>query len=147
MTHADRPFEVLRLDHVVLRTGQMPAMLGFYESLGAVLMRDLRDRVGLVQLRLGESMIDLLDVDDRAQDVAASIDGRNMDHFAVRIEPFDEAAILSFCATCGIKAQALSMPIMGADGFGPAVYLQDPDGNRVELKGPPNEDQSPPELR
>jgi hypothetical protein len=80
----------------------------------------------------------MLDIVTATTDSApGSEDHRNLDHFAVRVDPFDEAAILAFCDERHIPAQAMPVPIFGADGLGPAVYIEDPDGNRVELKGPP----------
>ncbi|TNF79048.1 MAG: hypothetical protein EP301_14210 [Gammaproteobacteria bacterium] len=69
---------------------------------------------------------------------------RNLDHFALRISPFNAEAIKAFCQENGIPAEAPDFLLLGADGFGPAVYIEDPDGNRVELKGPSVE--VPPEV-
>ena len=79
-------------------------------------------------------MIDIIGTDELD---GADPAGRNLDHFALRIEPFDESDILAFCAEHQIEAQAMAQPLLGADGYGPAIYIRDPDGNRVELKGPP----------
>lgn len=149
MTDTNRPFEIARLDHLVLRTNQIDALLGFYELFGATVERDLREKMGMLQLRLGDSMMDIVDADGvvgKMGDTGAgpAVDGRNLDHFAVRVDPYDEAEVLAFCAAHGVEAQALPMPLLGADGYGPAIYAKDPDGNRIELKGPPNEDQTPP---
>ena len=151
MNHLKRPFEISRLDHVVLRTGQLPEMLAFYEHLGASVERDVIEKMGMVQMRLGDSMMDILDINGPIakmsdQGSGPAVDGRNMDHFAIRIDPYDQSEILEFCSQKGIEAQPLPMLLLGADGYGPAVYIKDPDGNRVELKGPPNDDQTPPEI-
>ena len=135
-----RPFEVSHLDHLVLRTTRLQEMADFYVLLGGYVARDVRSELGMLQIQLGRSMIDLIDVDDKlgaAGGSAPQDQGRNLDHFAVRIEPFDEASILSFCAQHDLSAQALPFNLYGADGLGPAVYVSDPDGNKVELKGPP----------
>ncbi len=146
-----RPFEIERLDHLVLRTDELAPLLHFYQLLGCTIERDATEKLGIIQLRLGHSMIDLLDINGKLgemlnEDAPPAKEGRNLDHFAVRIEPFDEQEILDFCSANDIEAQALPMPLLGADGFGPAVYIKDPEGNRVELKGPPNEDQTPPQI-
>ena len=151
MSDVKRPFKIARLDHLVLRTNQLDALLDFYICLGASIERDLRDKMGMLQLRLGESMMDIVDVDGVVGKMGdpgtgPAVDGRNLDHFAVRVDPYDEAKILAFCAAHNIEAQALPIPLLGADGYGPAIYAKDPDGNRIELKGPPNEDQTPPTL-
>ena len=137
-----RPFTVLRLDHIVLRTEHPARLQAFYEQLGCRVVRDAGPEKGLVQLTLGDSMLDIVDVNGEIGRMgdsggAPATDGRNVDHFAVRIEPFDEAAILAFCAEHDIPARALPFPLLGADGLGPAVYITDPEGNRMELKGPP----------
>ena len=149
MSDQTRPFNITRLDHLVLRTNQIDALVEFYELFGATIERDGREKMGMLQLRLGDSMLDIVDADGavgKMGDPGAgpSVDGRNLDHFAVRVDPYDESEILAFCEVHGVHAQALPMPLLGADGFGPAIYAKDPDGNRVELKGPPNEDQTPP---
>ncbi len=151
MTTKPRPFEIERLDHLVLRTNNIEKLVSFYELIGCTIQRDLRDKMGMVQLRLGHSMIDIVDVNGMVGKMgdagaAPSKDGRNLDHFAVRIEPFNQQNILDFCASQDIEAQPLPISLLGADGFGPAIYIKDPDGNRVELKGPPNEDQTPPDV-
>ena len=63
-------------------------------------------------------------------------EGRNMDHFCLTIEPFDEAALRAHLADHGIAAGAVKKRY-GAEGEGPSLYITDPDGNTVELKGPP----------
>ena len=131
---SNAPFSLLRLDHLVLRTADLPRLRAFYESLGCTVAREL-EAMRMVQLSTGASMIDLVEVDDRG--AAEDATGRNLDHFALRIEPFDAGAIVAFCEARGIPVRVMGQPLLGADGFGPAVYLEDPDGNRVELKGPP----------
>ncbi|NOX50078.1 MAG: VOC family protein [Gammaproteobacteria bacterium] len=143
------PFEIQRLDHLVLRSSNVESLLSFYQLLGCQVVRDGREKIGLLQLRLGHSMLDIVDINGPIgklgdSGAAPSVDGRNLDHFAVRVEPFSEKDILDFCAAHKIEAQSLPIPLLGADGFGPAIYVKDPDGNRLELKGPPNEDQTPP---
>lgn len=134
-----RPFELQRLDHVVLRSADPERLVGFYEELGCSVVRRI-EAAGLTQLRAGASMIDILDVAGplgQSGGAPPGKEGRNVDHFALRVEPFDAAAIEAFCRARGIPAEATTQPVLGADGYGYAVYIRDPDGNRVELKGPP----------
>jgi glyoxylase I family protein len=132
-------FRIVPLDHLVLRVVDLDAMLRFYvDALGCAVERR-RDDIGLVQLRAGESMIDLVPVDGtlgRAGGAPPGKEARNLDHLCLRIEPFDEAAIRAQLATHGIAAGAVEMRF-GAEGEGPSIYLTDPEGNVVELKGPP----------
>lgn len=127
------------IDHLVLRVQDLPRMLGFYVGvLGCTVERRLDD-IGLVQLRAGRSLIDLVPVDSelgRAGGAAPGIEGRNMDHFCLRVEPFDEATLRAHLRAHGITMAAVQQRY-GAEGHGPSVYLDDPEGNVVELKGPP----------
>ena len=124
-------FEILGLDHVVLRVVDMDRMLRFYrEVLGCDEERRV-DAIGLVQLRAGRSLIDLIQ-----EKVGRSQPGRNMDHFALRIEPFDEGALRADLEGHGVPVGAIESRY-GADGQGPSLYIEDPEGNTVELKGPP----------
>ena len=128
------------IDHLVLRVVNLPAMLRFYcEGLGCHVERR-QDEIGLIQLRAGRSMLDLVPVDGklgRAGGAAPGAQGRNLDHLCFRVEPFDEAAIRAHLATLGIAAGPLESRY-GAEGEGPSIYVSDPQGNVVELKGPPD---------
>ena len=130
---------IRELDHLVLRIVDLPAMLDFYGGvLGCTVERRV-DSIGLVQLRAGRSLIDLVPVTGelgRAGGAAPGREGRNLDHFCLRVEPFDEAAIRAHLRAHGIEAGPLAQRY-GAEGDGPSLYLQDPEGNTVELKGPP----------
>ena len=127
------PFQLQRLDHLALRTSNVERLVSFYELLGCTVVREI-ESMKMIQLRSGASMIDIIGTDELD---GADPAGRNLDHFALRIEPFDESDILAFCAEHQIEAQTMAQPLLGADGYGPAIYIRDPDGNRVELKGPP----------
>ena len=121
-------FHVERIDHVVLRVRDLPAMVRFYEqALGFRVERRL-DRINLVQMRAGASMLDLI----LAERPAA---GGNMDHLCFRIAPFDRAAIAGRLSPLGI-AVGETFERYGAEGNGPSVYFNDPEGNQIELKGP-----------
>ena len=68
---------------------------------------------------------------------APEVAGGNMDHFCLRIEPFDETELRAHLASHGVEVGEVARRY-GAEGDGPSLYLQDPDGNTVELKGPPD---------
>ena len=128
---------VIGLDHVVLRVRDLDAMLDFYrDTLGCPIERTLD--IGLVQLRAGSSLIDLVPVDSElGRTGGGPPEGpRNMDHFCVQVEPFDEAAIRETLARRGYSASPVESRY-GALGDGPSIYVEDPEGNTVELKGPP----------
>ena len=127
------------IDHLVLRVVELEKMLAFYcGALGCTIERR-QDEIGLVQLRAGRSLIDLVPVDGklgRAGGAAPGPEGRNLDHFCLRIEPFDESVIRSHLREHGVSTGKLESRY-GAEGDGPSMYLNDPEGNVVELKGPP----------
>ena len=132
--------QISNIDHVVLRTEQPDALVVFYcDVLGCTLERRTSLELGLVQLRAGNALIDILAVNSelgRLGGAAPGKQGRNMDHFCVRIEPFDETAIRDHLKTYDVTGSKLESRY-GAEGHGPSIYIQDPDGNTVELKGPP----------
>lgn len=130
------------IDHLVLRVTDLDAMVLFYCSVLGCTVERRQDELGLVQLRAGRSMLDLVPVDGplgRAGGAAAGAQGRNVDHFCFRIEPFDEAAIRRDLDAAGVAAGAMELRF-GAEGLGPSLYITDPEGNTVELKGPPPTD-------
>jgi len=133
------PFTIRGLDHVVLRVRDVARVERFYcEVIGCSLERR-QEKIGLTQLRAGSTLIDLVDVEGeigRAGGLPPGRDGHNMEHFCLRIDPFDEAALGAHLRGHGIAVQA-AQPRFGADGQGPSIYLDDPEGNRIELKGPP----------
>ena len=121
-------FHVERIDHVVLRVRDQPAMVRFYEqALGFKVERRL-ERISLVQLRAGASLLDLVPA-ERATDAP------NMDHLCFRVEPFDRDAIVMRLAPFNISVGE-TVERYGAEGTGPSVYFNDPEGNQIELKGP-----------
>jgi len=121
---------IKRLDHVVVNVADMDRALSFYVGvLGCT--EERRPFDGLVQMRAGASMIDLML--KKSGDAGAP----NMDHFAVVLDPFDEAAIRQHLESHGVEPGKV-VQRYGAEGNGPSMYIHDPDGNMVELKGPPS---------
>lgn len=135
---SDNPIRVKGLDHVVLRVADLHRALAFYrDTLGCPVERRL-DELGLVQLRAGASLIDLVPLDSalgRKLGAGPGGEGRNMDHFALELEHFDADAIAAHLRVSGISAGEVD-DRYGARGSGPSIYIEDPDGNTVELKGP-----------
>jgi catechol 2,3-dioxygenase-like lactoylglutathione lyase family enzyme len=132
-------FKLREIDHIVLRVTDLDAMLAFYvDALGCTIERR-QDEIGLIQLRAGRSLVDLVPIDGklgRAGGAAPGKEGRNLDHVCFRVEPYDEAFIRAHFAAQGITVGE-SGSRYGAEGEGPSIYLSDPEGNVVELKGPP----------
>lgn len=136
----DSPVKPLALDHVVLRTAQLDAMVDFYRRVLGCPLEKTQESIGLWQLRAGTALIDVLDCSAAHAGhngaVAAGV-ARNMDHFCLRVAPWDEAALRRWFTACGTRLGS-SGTRYGAEGDGPSLYVFDPDGNEVELKGPPS---------
>ncbi len=130
-THAASPIPVRGLDHLVLHVMDRDRAETFYtQVLGCTVERRV-ESVGLVQLRAGSSLIDLLP----ARTGVVAHEGSSLDHFCLWVEPFDEARIRAHLEKHRVKAGPTEQRY-GAQGVGPSIYLQDPEGNKVELKGP-----------
>ncbi len=134
------PFELRAIDHIVLRVRDLNASLKFYCDVLGCTLDKVQEKIGLWQVRAGASLIDLVPLDGalgRVGGAGPDQQGRNVDHFAIQIVPFDEAAIRAHLATHGVPIGD-SGRRYGAEGDGPSIYVIDPDGNSVELKGPPD---------
>lgn len=129
--------EVRLIDHIVLRTQNLAAMLQFYSQvLGCRIERRLPAHVGLTQLRAGQSLIDLVDVDSelgRAGGPPPSGTEKNVDHFCLQIEPIGERELREWLESNGVEVGDFQVRY-GAEAFGSSVYIRDPDGNIVELR-------------
>ncbi|MEZ5501664.1 MAG: VOC family protein [Halioglobus sp.] len=129
--------EIAGLDHIVLRTTRMDDMLHFYSDvLGCRVERALPPEFGLVQLRAGSALIDLVAVDSalgRAGGGPPTRGGNNMDHFCLQIVALPEEEISRYLASHGVETGPFERRY-GAQGFGNSVYLRDPEGNVVELR-------------
>ena len=132
------PIRIAKLDHVVLRVADIEKSIHFYRDILGCPEARTRPDSGLYQYQAGASMIDLVPLDSpggRRSGYGPPSEGRNMEHFALTIETIDEAALRRYLAENGVKI-VKSGRRFGADGYGPSIYIEDPDGNEVELKGP-----------
>ncbi|MCG9695624.1 VOC family protein [Shewanella sp. Isolate11] len=124
------------LDHVVLRTTSLEDMLSFYvDILNCPLERQLLAE-GLIQLRAGNALIDIVTCDSPLGKLGGKPpqqDGRNVDHICLQIAPCEEKALLNYLEVNDISHQGFTQRY-GAEGFGRSVYIEDPEGNVVELK-------------
>ena len=129
---------IREIDHLVLRVVDLDEMLRFYCDVLRCTVERRRDEIGLVQLRAGRSLVDLVPVDGelgKAGGAAPGKEGRNLDHLCFRVEPFDEEAIRRELEAHSIETGPTALRY-GAEGEGPSMYITDPEGNVVELKGP-----------
>lgn len=126
------------IDHLVLRVRDMERMEAFYCRVLGTRVERRRPDLGLLHLRAGSSQIDLVAIDGplgKQGGAAPGMEGRNLDHFCLNIEPFDVDAVVA-------HLKANQVPVgevrerFGASGTGLTIYLTDPEGNTVELKGP-----------
>lgn len=124
-------FNIRHIDHVVLRVANLQPMLDFYINVVGCTMEKVQEEIGLYQLRAGNSLIDFM-----VGKAAPSGESHNLDHFCLRIEPFDGDEILRYLQSKGIDPGKVESRY-GAEGDGPSIYVSDPEGNVVELKGPP----------
>ena len=126
------------IDHVVLRVTDLDRMARFYIDVLGARWEKKQEAVGLYQLRIGTALIDLVPVDGKLGAMggaAPGAEGRNVDHVCYRVFPWNGEAVLTHLADHKIKGEIVSR--YGAEGEGPSVYLTDPEGNNIELKGPP----------
>lgn len=130
---------IREIDHIVLRVVDSDRMIRFYTEVLGCSVERRQDEIGLVQLRAGSAMVDLVPVDGKLGRMGGSPpgkEGRNVDHFCFRVEPFDEAAIRAHLDRFDV-ASGPAESRYGAEGEGPSIYITDPEGNTVELKGAP----------
>lgn len=127
------------IDHLVLRVSDLPKMIAFYRDiLGCTLERE-QPELGLFQLRAGRSLVDFVTAEGplgRQGGTAPGAGGRNLDHLCFRVEPFDPEYLRANLAALGVESKGLASRY-GAEGQGLSFFVQDPEGNQVELKGPP----------
>jgi catechol 2,3-dioxygenase-like lactoylglutathione lyase family enzyme len=132
------PFALEGLDHVVLLVDDMAAARNFYTEVIGCTVDNALPQYGMLQLRAGGALIDLVDIGSREGEWAKPpVDGgRNMDHVALATGPWDEGALRAHLAAHQVAIVEEGMRY-GAKGDGYSVYVKDPAGNTVELKGPP----------
>lgn len=132
------PFAVVQIDHVVLRTADPARLEAFYVDVIGCPVEKRQEKIGLTQLRAGRALIDI--VADPAEQATTARGGSatgNMDHLCLQIDPFDAEAVHRHFTAHGVKIGEV-VSRYGAEGSGPSIYLEDPEGNRIELKGPPH---------
>jgi glyoxylase I family protein len=134
------PFRLRKIDHVVLRISDLDRSVAFYLDVVGCTVEKRQEPIGLIQLRAGDSLIDLVPLDGmlgKKGGAGPGPEGRNVDHFALQVTPFDDAAIRAHLAGHGVAIVEWGQRY-GAEGEGPSIYVTDPDGNVIELKGPPS---------
>jgi glyoxylase I family protein len=126
------PLKIAELDHVVLRCTDPNRMLEFYTRVLGLTEERRIEQMGLVQLRAGASMIDLIPTYDGLQQ-----NTRNVDHFCLGIEAEDMGAVAAYLGEQSVQVLGQPEKRYGARGSGLSIYILDPEGNIVELKQMP----------
>ena len=129
---------IAAIDHVVLRVADLDLAMRFYTEVLGARLEKAQEAIGLYQLRIGTALLDLVPVGGKLGvmgGAAPAAGGRNVDHICFRIFPWDGEAVLAHLKRHGIAAEIVSR--YGAEGNGPSIYISDPEGNALELKGPP----------
>ncbi|MEE4379469.1 MAG: VOC family protein [Candidatus Competibacteraceae bacterium] len=131
------PVNIHVIDHVVIRVNDLEKMITFYsEVLGCRLERGPGE-MRLAQLRAGLSLIDLVDVKGplgREGGQAPHQEAPNMDHLCLQVNPWNPDAIQVHLKEHGVELGEI-VNRYGALGSGPSLYIKDPEGNTIELKG------------
>ena len=129
--------EILAIDHIVLRTTKLKEMIEFYTKvLNCTIERETPVETGLTQLRAGSALIDLVVVNSRLGAVGGGAPRkteRNVDHFCLQIRSASEQDIIDYLQKNGVEAGEFASRY-GAQGEGNSIYIQDPEGNGVELR-------------
>jgi glyoxylase I family protein len=130
-------FQIQDIDHIVLRVSDLERMIGFYCNVLGCSLEWRRPDLGLVHLRAGRAMIDMVPVDGKLGSIGGAApgkEGRNMDHVCLRVRPFDVDGIVHHLESHGARLGEIR-PRFGAEGEGVSIYVYDPEDNLVELKG------------
>jgi glyoxylase I family protein len=138
------PFKIAAIDHVVIRAVDLDKMLAFYVNVLGCKLEKVQEQIGLYQLRAGTALIDLIAVSGALGKLGGAPpgkEGRNLDHLCLRIQTqnnaaFDGEALRAYLIGKGAQPGIVESRY-GAEGQGPSIYVSDPEGNVVELKGPP----------
>ena len=131
------PINLIGIDHIVLRTCDFEGLIEFYTNVIGCSLERISSDYGIAQLRAGHSLVDIVDVSSRLGKLGGRTpdhQAQNMDHFCLQISPWNEKVIVDHLTSHGVKIGDVEQRY-GARGIGPSLYIQDPEGNHLELKG------------
>jgi glyoxylase I family protein len=129
--------QIVDMDHLVLRVRDLEPMIDFYCRIIGCSVEWRRPDLGLVHLRAGSALIDLVTVDGPTGSrggAGPGAEGHNLDHFCLRVKDFDLDAVVKHLEANAVATKKIASRY-GANGRGMSIYLNDPEGNGVELKG------------
>jgi glyoxylase I family protein len=128
---------IKQIDHVVIRAKDLEAMIGFYCVVVGCTIDKRVEELGLIHLRAGKSMIDMISIDGKlglTGGAPPEVEGRNMDHLCLRVENFNAEEIRTHLQEHGVEASDIYNNY-GAEGYSSSIYFKDPEGNTIEFKG------------
>lgn len=137
MRRGSATMQVTGIDHVVIRAKDLEGMLAFYTGVLGCPVERRQKAIGLVQLRAGACLIDLVPVDGplgRRGGPPPGADGHNMDHLCLRVAAFDAGRLRAELQAAGVEVGENGVRY-GSSGEAMSLYLRDPDGNALELRG------------
>ena len=126
------PLKIREIDHVVLRCREQSRMIDFYTRVLGLVEERRIDKIGLVQLRAGTGLIDLVPAADPRVE-----SGLNVDHFCLGVDVADLEEAIRYLHANAVEILGEPATRYGARGMGLSIYLRDPEGNVVELKQMP----------
>ena len=131
------PFTLSGLDHVVFWVDDMPRAMAFYRDVLGCQPGYSYPALGMEQVWAGMALIVLWDATHpgAAHAVPVVAGGRNVDHVCIATSPFDPQAMRDHLAAHGVAIEREATH-GGARGVGHSVYIRDPFGNLLEIKGP-----------
>jgi catechol 2,3-dioxygenase-like lactoylglutathione lyase family enzyme len=132
------PFALEGIDHVLLLTADMAATRRFYEGVLGCAFETAYPEYGMAMLRAGAALIAFVDVStpEGAWAVPEAAGGRNMDHLCLALGRHDATALRRHLAGHAVEIIEESTHA-GARGTSLSLYVRDPSGHVLELKGPP----------
>jgi glyoxylase I family protein len=123
------PLKVAEIDHVVLRCRDQNRAYDFYTRVLGLTEERRIEQIGLIQLRAGRSMVDLVPASDPRVE-----SGLNVDHVCIGIEARDMNEVAAYLRTESVEVIGEPAMRYGAHGSGLSLYVRDPEGNVIELK-------------
>lgn len=131
------PINITHIDHFVLRARDINVLIDFYCNVLGCRIERAPGSFGIAQLRAGKALIDIADANSAfGKQGGALPDGvaPNVDHICLFVSPWDEQAIVNTLSKYHVEFGEVNNRY-GASGVGPSIYLKDPEGNTLELKG------------
>jgi catechol 2,3-dioxygenase-like lactoylglutathione lyase family enzyme len=126
--------KVVDADHTNFRVKDLDASLDFYQNVLGLepfgLEEYRRGERPIVSLRVTEHFILHLAPDPEFE--RGSTGG--YDHLALVVEDAEPGELAERLQKAGVEVEKQFESISGARGEGPALYVRDPDGYRIELK-------------